>query len=102
MYCWANRITLSFTKLISKHQFGFQKKKLTELAAIALLDQVRLAVDNGNIVGTYFINLQKAFDTISHNKLISKLERYSVRGKELDWFKVICSTDKFEFIKMEV
>ena len=32
-------------KLISKHQFGFQKKKSTELAAIALLDQVRFAVD---------------------------------------------------------
>ena len=69
---------LDETKLISKHQFGFQKKKSTELAAIALLDQVRLAVDNGNLLGTCFIDLQKAFDTISHNKLISKFERYSV------------------------
>ena len=75
------------TKLISKHQFGFQKKKSTELAAIALLDQVRLAVDNGNLIGAYFVDLKKAFDTISHNNLISKLERYSMRDKELDWFK---------------
>ena len=42
----------------------------TELAAIALLDQVRLAVDNGNLVGTCFTDLQKVFDTINHNKLI--------------------------------
>ena len=75
------------TKLISKHQFGFQKKKSTELAAIVLLGQVRLAVDNGNLVDACFIDLQKAFDTISHNKLISKLRRYGVRDKELDWFK---------------
>ena len=60
-----------------KHQFGFQKKKKkksTELAVIALLDQFRLAVDNGNLVGACFIDLQKAFDTISYNKLISKLK----------------------------
>ena len=78
---------LDETKLIPKHQFGYQNKKSTEVAAIALLDQVRLAVDNGNLVGTCFIDLQKAFDTISHNKLISKFELYGVRDKELDWFK---------------
>ena len=57
---------LDETKLISKHQFGFQKKQSTELAAITLLGQVRL-----KLVGACFIDLQKAFDTISHNKLIS-------------------------------
>ena len=46
-------------KLISKHQFGFQKKKSTESAAIALLDQVRLAVDNGNLVGACFMDYIK-------------------------------------------
>ena len=38
---------LDETKLTCKHQFGFQRKKLTKLAVIALLDQV-----NGNLVGT--------------------------------------------------
>ena len=78
---------LDETKLISKHQFGFKKNKSTELAAIVLLDQVRLAVDNGNLVGACFLDLQKAFDTTSNNKLISKLELYGVRDKELDSFK---------------
>ena len=62
---------LDETKLVFKHQFGFQKKKSTELAAIALLDQVRLAVDNGNLVGACFIDLQKAFDTISNLDILS-------------------------------
>ena len=78
---------LDETKLISKHQLGFQKKKSTELAAIALLDQVRLAVDNGNLIDACFIDLQKAFGIIKHDKLISNLERCGVRDKELDWFK---------------
>ena len=47
---------------------------------------MRLAVI-GNLVGACFIDLQKTFDTISHNKLISKLELYGVRDKEVDWFK---------------
>ena len=47
------------TKLISRYQFGFQKKKSTESAAIALLDQVRLAVDNGNLVGAFFMDYIK-------------------------------------------
>ena len=90
MECKVHRQMFKFldeTKLISKHQFDFQKKKSTELAATVLLDQVRLIADNGSLVGASFIDLQKAFNTISHNKLISKLEHYGMRDKELDWFK---------------
>ena len=48
---------LDKSKLISKHQFGFQKKKLTELVAIVILYQARLVVDNSNLVGACFIDL---------------------------------------------
>ena len=67
---WHSNINLAFKK---------KKKKSTELAVIALLDQFRLAVDNGNLVGACFIDLQKAFDTISYNKLISKLKAWMLR-----------------------
>ena len=34
-----------------------------------------------------FINFSKAFDTVDHKILISKLKNYGVRGNNLKWFE---------------
>ena len=47
---------------------------------------MRREVDRGNLVGTVFIDLSKAFDTISHGALLTKLQSYGVKSKELLWF----------------
>ena len=51
-------------------QLGFRPKLSTELAATPLLDNIWQRVDEGNLVGATFIDLNKAFDT-SHDCMFS-------------------------------
>ena len=34
-----------------------------------------------------FINLQKAFDTVDHKILLSKINHYGIKGIPYEWFK---------------
>ena len=78
---------LDENKLLSTRQFGFRAKMSTELAATLLLDDVRNNVDKGKLVGAVFIDLSKAFDTISHSKVLTKLPSYGIDDKELRWLE---------------
>ena len=45
-----------------------------------------------------YFYLHKIFDTVNHNILISKLENYGIRGKNLLWF-ISYLTSQTQFIK---
>ena len=77
---------LESEKLLTNSQYGFRPKRSTEMAATAFFDSIRCEADKGNLVGTIFIDLRKAFDTLSHSKLIEKLSSYGIDNIELDWF----------------
>lgn len=73
--------------VLSNFQFGFRPGMSTELAAALLTDDIRKYVDSGLLVGAVFLDLTKAFDVISHSKLLTKLPQYGITGKELTWFE---------------
>ena len=83
-----NRLIAYITnnKLLYEYQFGFQKGKSTHLALILLVDKITEALDRGECVIGIFLDFSKAFDTVDHNVLMMKLEKYGIKGKALQWF----------------
>ena len=71
--------------LLFNYQFGFRANRSTEHAVIHFLDHIRREAEKGWLTGALFIDLSKAFDTISHSVLLSKLQAYSVIDNELSW-----------------
>ena len=71
--------------LLFEYQFGFCPNRSTELAVTYFTDFIRKEADSGKATGAVFIDLTKAFDSISHSIMLSKLSRYGVSDMELQW-----------------
>ena len=86
-----NRIyqCFSYNNLIYSLQFGFRHKYSAVHALISLTESIRENLDEGSIGCGIFIDLQKAFETVEHDIILSKLEHYGVRGLGNEWFKFI-------------
>jgi hypothetical protein len=76
---------LEVNGLLSENQFGFRKNRSTEHAVVFFTDQIRKAMDKGQLTGAVFIDLSKAFDTISHDAIINKLHIYGITGIAKQW-----------------
>ena len=71
---------------IFKYQFSFRKGHSTEQAILEITDNLKTSIDNKLITCGLFLDFSKALDTVNHNILLSKLYKYGIRGKPLDWF----------------
>ena len=72
--------------ILYKYQFGFRRQHSTNHAVITLVEKITNALDKGKVVVGCFLDLKKAFDTVNHRILISKLRKYGIRGHILQWF----------------
>ena len=74
-------------RVLYKKQFGFQKRHSTSHSLIEITETIKESIDNGKFGCGIFIDLKKAFDTVNHHILLTKLEHYGVRGTPLKWFE---------------
>ena len=78
---------LELNQLLYKYQFGFQKKLSTEHNLLHLTNFVSNSLNDGKYCIGIFLDLKKAFDVVSHEILINKLEKFGIKGVSLEWFK---------------
>ena len=74
-------------------------EKALKYALIRMTEAVKNTLDNKRFGCGIFIDLQKAFDTVSHRILLAKLEHYGIRGTTLEWFRSYL-TDIIQYVSI--
>ena len=62
------------------------KGRSTEVQLLHCTNLRVKAIDNKRFVDTVYIDFAKAFDKVSHAKLLHKLPKYGITGNVLKWF----------------
>ncbi len=78
---------LEANSLISTHQHGFVPGKSTTTQLVECLNYWHRSLDEGKVVDVIYLDFSKAFDTVSHQKLLEKLYSYGITGPILRWIE---------------
>jgi hypothetical protein len=76
-------------KILAEEQFGFQIKISTDMAVYKPRNEILKTLNSKHLIGGIFCDLEKDFDCVNHNILLSKLEFYGVKLKAKLWFNYI-------------
>ena len=82
------QLSIYFEVILSKFQCGFRKGFSTQHCLLLMLEKWKRAVDNNKVFGALLTDLSEAFDCISHDLLIAKLNAY---GLSLSTLKLVHS-----------
>lgn len=83
--CTQIREYLEKTDLLDPCQFAYRRGHSRQICLIRILDNVRHAADNRLVTVSVFFDLTKAFDSVSHDILFSKLKNLNFSGSVLRW-----------------
>ena len=71
--------------LLSNKQHAFRKWHSCETQLITVINDWAKILDKKGQVDTFILDFEKAFDTLPHKLLKSKLFSYGIGGKTLEW-----------------
>ena len=89
-----DQISTHFNNILSNRQFGYRKGFSTQTPVLVMTELWKKATDEKKKFAALLIDLSKAFDCISHDLLIAKLEAYGFEKSALDLVAAYLSNRK--------
>ena len=87
--CICNQLISYFSSenIITPKQYGFKPRSNTVDCLADLIEEITLSLDQHDYAVSIFLDLSKAFDTVNHSILLSKLSFYGIQNLYINWFK---------------
>jgi len=73
--------------ILFSNQFGFRRQRSTTQAIVSHLQYLYSHLDSNKYCISIFLDFRKAFDTVDHSILLSKMNEYGIRGLAHCWFR---------------
>ena len=84
--------------LLSNRQYGFISGRSTTLQLIKVFDEWTKVLEEGGSLDCIYMDFKKAFDTVPHQRLQKKLNKYGIRGKVFSWISDYLSNRKHQVV----
>ena len=85
--------------LLGTFQFGFRKNKSSISELLTLFDSLLEGKENKKEIMVILYDLSAAFDTVSHEILLAKLEVYGFDNSSLNWIKSYLK-DRYQYVQV--
>ena len=70
---------------INPNQHGFTTRKSCITQLLTAMEHWTQSLDSGTCTDVIYLDIKKAFDTVPHARLLTKLKAYGIRGDLLQW-----------------
>lgn len=82
---------LEENNILSEFQHGFRGKRSCETQLIGLIEDLTSTLDCNTQTDMIVLDFSKAFDKVSHPRLLHKLEHYGISGRTHSWITAFLS-----------
>jgi hypothetical protein len=80
--------------ILTDYQHGFRKKRSYESHLTTTIQDLAIGIDNNIQIDAVLLDFSKAFDKVPHERLLTKLDHYGVRGNLLHWIRSFFCLDE--------
>ena len=80
--------------ILTDRQHGFRRKHSTESQLILTTHDLANSLNNKSQTDMIIMDFSKAFDTVPHNQLLNKLNRYGIHNNTHTWISTFLKCRK--------